>query len=97
MVSLSEEGNVEVLLSGRGSVVVPETVAVFVTCAEVLSVSSKMALIVFPSTPGKMPIVQEIVPVPPAAGVLQVNCGPDVCVHAASVPGDRCAPRHASH
>src|SRR3954464_11233498 len=35
--------------------------------------------------PGRTPIVHEIVPLPPTAGVLQVNWGPLVCVQLAKV------------
>src|SRR5438270_343452 len=85
IVSFADDGKVEVLLSERGSAVELETVAVFVTCENVLSARSKTALMLFPSTPGKMPIVQVMVPMPPVAGVVQSKCGPDVCVHAAKV------------
>src|SRR5438270_8744711 len=85
IVSFADDGKVEVLLSERGSAVELETVAVFVTCENVLSARSKTALMLFPSTPGKMPIVQVMVPMPPGAGVAQSKCGPDVCVHAAKV------------
>src|SRR5438445_2588491 len=88
MVSLEDEGKVEVLLSGCGSLVVLETLAVLVTCDDVLSVSSNSARMLCPATPGRMPMVQEMVPLPPAAGVVQLNCGPAVCVHPAKVLPD---------
>jgi len=65
MVSFAFDGKVEVLLSVRGSAVVLVTVAVFVVAPDALSVSSKTALMLFPSTPGKLAIVQEMLPLPP--------------------------------
>src|SRR4051812_41810697 len=88
IVSLAAEGNVDVLFSGRGSAVALETVAVLVTCADVFTASSNAALKLFPSTPGKVAIVQEMVPLPPSAGVVQLKSGPDVCVHPAKVLPD---------
>jgi hypothetical protein len=88
MVSLAAEVNVEVLLSGRGSAVALETEAVLVTCETMLSVSSNAALMLCPAILGRTPIMQEMVPLPPGAGVVQLNCGPDDCVHPAKLLPD---------
>src|SRR3954468_24376474 len=88
IVSLAAEGKVEVLLSGRGSAVELETEAVLVTCETLFTVSSNAALMLCPGMPGRMPMVQEMVPLPPGAGVVQLNCGPDVCVNPAKLLPD---------
>jgi len=85
MVSFAEGGKAEVLLSVCGSRVVLETVTLFVTWAEVFSVSVNSAVMVAPSTPGKRLLVQVMVPVPPGAGLLQLKRGPLVCVQSAKV------------
>ena len=88
-VSFAEEGNVEVLLSGRGSVVELETVAVFVTCAEVLSASSKIGADRSSlRRRERCRSCRRSFRFRRAAGVLQMNCGPDVCVHDANVLPD---------
>src|SRR4051794_58086 len=72
-------GNEEVLLSGCGSAVLLDTDAVFVTCADVVSVSTNSAVVIFPSSPGMRPIVQLMVPVAPGEGVPQLKAGPLFC------------------
>lgn len=69
-----------VLPDGFGSEVVLETFAVFVITVPVATPAPMCRVIEKVAEPtGNKPIVQVIVPVPPAAGVLQENVGPAVC------------------
>src|SRR5258706_12018305 len=88
MLNASSTGKDEVLLSGRGSGVVLDAVTLFVTCAAVLSVKSNTAFVICVSKPGRTPMVQVIVPVPPEGGVLQLKVGPLVCSQAKKVLPD---------
>src|SRR3954466_13784705 len=85
MVRWADGGNDEVLLSVCGSSVLLETATLFVTCAEVFSVSSNSAVTGAPSTPGKRLVVQLMLPVLPAAGLMQLSGGPLICIQSAKV------------
>jgi hypothetical protein len=70
---------VAVLFAAFGSVVVVVTLAVFAIGVGFTVVGAKTRLNVADAAAGSEAIEQEIVPVPPAAGVVHVNVGPDVC------------------